>query len=96
MEIHVERLLGRRVLDTRGRSLGRIEEILAERDGRDWVIRGYVLGLGGLIERLAAGAIVQALLGPVAVRRRRRTIPWHELDLSDPERPRLRSGRYPL
>ena len=92
MEMHVERLLGRCVLDTHGRNVGRIEEIQAEREGRDYVIRGYVLGVGGLIERLAAGAILRALLGPLAIRPRRRTISWNELDLDDPERPRLRSA----
>ena len=38
MEMHVERLLGRCVLDTHGRNVGRIEEIQAEREGRDYVI----------------------------------------------------------
>ncbi len=88
-EARVERLLGRPVVDARGRRVGRIEEIRAEREGGEWVVRGYVLGIDGLIERLAAGAIVQALLGALAARRRRRTIGWDELDLTDPGRPRL-------
>ena len=91
-EVRVERLLGRTVVDGRGRGVGRIEEIQAEREGPEWVVRGYVLGVDGLIERLAAGAIVQGLLGTLAGRRRRRTLGWDELDLSDPDRPRLRSS----
>jgi hypothetical protein len=91
-EVRVERLLGRTVIDARGRRVGRIEEIQAEREGPEWVVRGYVLGVDGLIERLAAGAIVAGLLGPLARRRRRRTIAWNELDLTDPGRPRLRSA----
>lgn len=90
-EVRVERLLGRLVRDGRGRHVGRIEEIRAEREGDEWVVRGYVLGLGGLIERLAAGAIARAVLGPLARRRRRRDLAWAELDLADPERPRLRA-----
>ena len=89
-EVHVERLLGRMVVDDRGGRVGRIEEIQANREGREWVVRGYVVGVGGLIERLAAGGIARALLGPLAARPRRRTIPWTDLDLADPERPRLR------
>ena len=94
MEAHVEQLLGRSVVDAHGRRVGRIEEIRTERKGPHWVVRSYVLGLDGLLERLAAGAITQALLGPLGGRRRRRrTIGWNELDLSDPERPRLRAVR---
>jgi hypothetical protein len=91
-EVHVERLLGRPVVDGRGRRIGRIEEIHAEREGPEWVVRGYVIGVDGLIERLAAGGIARALLGSLAPGRRHRTLAWHELDLSDPERPRLRSA----
>jgi hypothetical protein len=89
-EIRAERLLGCLVRDARGRRVGRIEEIQAEREGPEWVVRGYVVGVDGLIERLAAGGIAQALLGSLARRRRSRTLGWNELDLSDPERPRLR------
>jgi hypothetical protein len=89
-EVRVERLLGCMVIDERGHRVGRIEEIQAEREGLEWIVRGYVLGVGGLIERLAAGGIAQALLGALAVRQRRRTIRWNDLDLADPERPRLR------
>jgi hypothetical protein len=90
-ELRVERLLGRSVVDAHGRRVGRIEEVQAEREGAEWVVRRYVLGLDGLLERLAAGAIVQGLVGTtLARRRRRRTIEWNELDLNDPDRPRLR------
>jgi hypothetical protein len=92
MQVALEKLLGRTVIDGRGRRVGRIEEIQAEREGPEWVVRGYVLGVDGLIERLAAGAIVQGLLGTLAGQRRRRTVAWDELDLSDPDRPRLRSS----
>ena len=88
MRAHVERLLGRRVVDARGRRVGRIEEVRADRDGPNWVVREYVLGLDSLVERLAAGAIVHALFGSLAWRRR--TFAWDEIDLRDPERPGLR------
>ena len=55
-------------------------------------MRGYVIGVGGLIERLAAGGIAQALLGSFVPAHRHRTLAWHELDLADPDRPRLRSA----
>ena len=91
-EVRVERLIGRIVVDAHGRRIGRIEEVQAEREGGEWVVRGYVLGVDGLLERLAAGAIVQGIVGTLAGERRRRRIGWDELDLSDPDRPRLRSA----
>ena len=88
-EVHLERLLGRRVLDTRGRPAGRIEAVHADRHDGEWLVLEYVLGVDGLVERLAAGALVAALLGRWAPERQRHTVPWDALDLDDPERPRL-------
>jgi sporulation protein YlmC with PRC-barrel domain len=88
-EVHVEQLVGRRVLDTRGRPVGRLHEVRAERVEGDWIVTDYVLGVGGLIERLAAGALVASVLGAWAPRPKRHVIPWDALDLSEPERPRL-------
>jgi hypothetical protein len=56
------------------------------------VVKTYVIGVDGLLERLAAGAIAQGIVGTLAGARRRRRIGWDELDLSDPDRPRLRTA----
>ena len=88
-EVHVERLLGRRVLNLRGHPIGRIEEVRAERQDGEWIVHEYVLGTGGLVERLAAGALVASFLGRWAPKPERHTVPWTALDLTDPERPRL-------
>jgi hypothetical protein len=90
MEVRLELLLGRRVRDAGGRDIGRIEEVRVERRDSDWLVSDYVLGVGGLLERLAAGTIARAVLGPLARRAQRRTVPWADLDISDPEHPRLR------
>jgi len=89
-EIHLEQLVGRRVVDARGRHIGRIEEVRAERRDAEWIVGDYVLGIGGLVERLAAGELVSNVLGRLAREAERHTVPWDELDLTDPERPRLR------
>ena len=80
-EVRVERLLGRRVRATNGRVVGRIEEIRAEKRGQAHVVAGYELGEAGWLERMGLGR----LLG----RREGRLARWDQLDLSDPERPRL-------
>src|SRR5204862_7631863 len=89
-EVTLERLLGRRVLDARGRLVGRLEEVRAERDDGEWIVREYVLGVGGLLERLAADGLVASLLGRWAPEVDRYIVPWDALDLADPERPRLK------
>ena len=89
-EIHLEQLVGRRVVDARGRHIGRIEEVRAERRDAEWIVGDYVLGIGGLVERLAAGELVSNVLGRLAREAERHTVPWDELDLTDPERPRTR------
>ena len=89
VEIRLEQLIGRRVVDGSGRVVGRLEVVHAEREDGEWIVREYVLGVGGLVERLAAGGVVASLLGRFAPEPRRHVVPWDALDLSDVERPRL-------
>jgi hypothetical protein len=84
-ELRLDRLLGRRVLAGNGQSVGRLEEFRAEKRGTGWVITEYVIGSAGLLKRL--GVAVKLLFGRrgggyVAV--------WDQLDISDPDHPRLR------
>jgi hypothetical protein len=90
-EIHIELLLGRRVRGVSGRWVGRIEEICAEQDNGELVVREFHLGSYALFERLSASIIGRLLLrwlGPDR-RIRGRRVPWDKLDLSDPEKPAL-------
>ena len=88
-EVRLERLIGRRVVDVRGRPLGRLEEVHAERQDGEWIVREYVLGVGGLMQRLSAEGLMASLLGRWAPKVERYTMPWDMLDVGDPERPRL-------
>src|SRR5690349_2357227 len=89
-ELALERLLGRRVRDAGGRHAGRLEEVHAHRRGGEVVVTEWVLGTAGLIERLSLGPVLRALLGTrLYPHSARYTVAWDELDLSDPERPRL-------
>jgi ribosomal 30S subunit maturation factor RimM len=49
--IHIEDLLDRRVVDEKGRRLGRIHEVVAQRERDHYVVREYRLGSGALIDR---------------------------------------------
>lgn len=80
-EARVERLIGRRVLDLRGRSIGRLEEIRAEPDHDGYRVSEYLIGSYGLIERLAMTRLWRRARGYRAR--------WDQIDLSDPDCPRL-------
>ena len=86
-EIHIELLLGRRVLGLDGEPVGRIEEVCAEPRGGDLAITEYHVGAYAALERLSASSM--RLFGFGRQRRRGHRVPWDKLDLSDPEHPRL-------
>jgi hypothetical protein len=84
-EVHLELLLGRRVRDSRGRAAGRIEEVRAEREDLDCIVREFHLGPHALVERLSL-PLVRIFRGREHGLRR---VPWDRLDLRDPDHPRL-------
>ncbi len=91
-EIHLELLLGKAVLDSTGKAIGRIEEVRAEQQGEEWVVQEYLIGYAAVLERLSAwtvGLEILHLLGAHKILGGY-TIPWDKLDLSDPNKPRLR------
>jgi sporulation protein YlmC with PRC-barrel domain len=95
--VRVEDLLGRVVVGTDGERAGRLQEIRTQRDGDDLVVREYLLGPFGLMERLAAAPFVRGGLRPFGVRAIGGwRVPWDKLDLSDPHHPRLTCRRDEL
>lgn len=82
-EIHLERLLGRRVHDNQGRVIGRIEEFeLAVANG-ETIITEFHLGPSALWERLGGAALHLPFLRALPWRPTRRQIAWQHMDLSD-------------
>jgi len=79
-KIHFELLLGKMVRDSEGVRVGRILSVTAEMKGESCVVREYHLGTAALLSRL----------GIATFQREPRRVPWELMDLSDPERPRLR------
>jgi sporulation protein YlmC with PRC-barrel domain len=91
--VRVQALVGELVYDVNGARVGRIRSIQAESEGEDCVVREYHLGGAALLYRLGLSAL--RLVGwhghgkPLCV-------PWDQLDISDPERPRLRCTKEEL
>lgn len=90
-EIHLELLLKKPVLDSTGEAIGRIQEVRAEKQGSQWVVKEYLLGTAALLERLSAHTIALRILQLFGASKipGSYSIPWDKLDLTDPEKPRL-------
>ena len=89
-EVALELLLGRRVRDPDGVSLGRLEEVVAEHEGNDLLVRAYLVGRHALAERFGGGRLMSALARLLTRGRGYEglIVPWHAMDLADPARPR--------
>jgi len=81
--VHLEDLLGRKVVAQDGQAVGRVEEEQAQRHGGDHEATEFLIGGGALLERWS---IVRRLF-----RSHDRTIVarWDQIDISRPRKPRL-------
>ena len=92
-EVRLELLVGRRVYDADGECVGRVEEVRAEIDGADHVVREDHVGKLAVAERLLGGGrMMRALLRHLSGHRlwTGYVVPWRDMDLSDPMRPCVR------
>jgi len=88
--LHVELLLGKKVLALNGQSVGRLEEIRAETQRGYFYVSEFLVGSYAVLERLAAWRIGRAVLRVLGAKRQEGyRIRWDQLDLSDPQHPRL-------
>jgi hypothetical protein len=92
MDLNVELLLGTTVRDANGEKVGRIEDFRAEQGGKSCHVQSYLIGASALIQRLSAWALVRPIHRALRGRKLYSVyeVPWQEMDLSDPKRPRLR------
>lgn len=96
-EINVELLIGRKVVDSDGKKVGRIEEISAERGDESCAVEAYYVGTRALLVRIAQWAAPSGASGYIESKMLRPfRIPWDQMDLSDPERPRTTVSRDQL
>jgi len=91
--VRLQELVGKLVLDVNGARVGRIRCVRAERDGDDCVVREYEIGAAALLSRFGISAL--SLIGwPLG--REPLCVPWNQLDVSDPQRLRLRCAKEEL
>jgi hypothetical protein len=83
-DIPLDRLLGRLVLARDNQPVGRLHDFRTERHANEYIVNEYVIGAGGLLERLGLG--MRLIVG---LRPHGRIARWDQLDIGDPEHPRL-------
>ena len=98
MDVNVELLLGTKVYDVNGEKVGRIEEFRAEQKGSSCYVESYMIGASALVERMSAWTLVRPIKRMLKARHIYSAfeVPWQEMDLSDPKRPRLRIAKKDL
>jgi sporulation protein YlmC with PRC-barrel domain len=91
-EVRLEDLLGKTVRNQYGRAIGCIEDLRVEPDGEDYLVTEFLIGPLERLRRLLAfmGQVPTFRALGLGRERQVRPMPWHWIDLSDPERPVLR------
>ena len=94
--INAELLFDHVIVDSQGRKVGRIEEIVTETDGGEQVVTEYHTGGFGFFEHLSAVAVGEWVFKLFRKRSRGYVIRWDQLDITDPKRPLLLCPRSEL
>ncbi len=91
-EVRLERLLGKLVVDAYGLPFGRIEDVIAEPHGDEYLVTHIMIGPNSRLAQLLASAHELPTLRALGLghRPRIRLVPWSWFDLTDPDRPQLR------
>ena len=90
-EIHLELLIGKRVFALNGQPVGRLEEVRAQLNERNYCyVTEFLTGSYAVFERLSLWRIGRAILRTLHVRKEGYRIRWEQLDLSDPSHPQLK------
>ena len=90
-EVHLEILLGKMVIDQKGKRIGRIAGVRAEKTNDEWTVHEYLAGsVAGANRSLPwkIGLLFLRFLGAKKIQPTLR-IRWDQLDLSNPAKPRL-------
>jgi len=97
-ELLAEQLFGRAVRDAENEVLGRIVDIRAGDEEGDFVVRYYLVGPARNASRLSIDNLAYRMLALLGLDfgARSYAVPWQDMDLSDPLRPRVRKVRSAL
>jgi sporulation protein YlmC with PRC-barrel domain len=87
--VRLEDFVGQPVCDADGRKIGHLHEARARPQGDELVVVDYLVGPAGWLERFSLAGVGRAVLGIFGFAGTRGyVVPWHNLDLSEPGKPR--------
>jgi sporulation protein YlmC with PRC-barrel domain len=95
-EVHVERLLGRRVRDVDGVVVGRVEELCVEFVDGEPAVTEFHLGGAALLERMRGFIRQLPFFSQLPWTRTLYRVPWRDMDLADEHHPRVRRRKSEL
>jgi sporulation protein YlmC with PRC-barrel domain len=98
VDVNIEFLLGKKVRDSQGNKVGRIEEFRVTETDKACLLDGYLIGTSALVDRLSAWTLVRPIARLLRNRRLLTVyeVPWQDMDLSDLDHPILRVERKTL
>ena len=95
-EVHVEQLLGKKVHDSEDRLIGRLEEFHIEVVDDEHVVTEFLIGPEALLQRVGGFLLRLPILRLIPMSKREYCVSWTLMDLTDPDRPRVRARRDEL
>ncbi|MEO6877784.1 MAG: hypothetical protein ABI205_04840 [Gemmatimonadaceae bacterium] len=95
-EVHVERLLARRVRDADGVDVGRLEEFRVEVIDGEASITEFHIGGGAFVERIVGFAAELPFISMLPIPRYEYRVSWRDIELSNERPPRLRVRKAEL
>jgi hypothetical protein len=95
-ELHVERIIGRKVCDAAGAAIGRIGELIVENVDGEYVVTEVHVGAAALLERVGAFVTQLPYFALIRIPRWEYRLTWDQFDWTDPSRPRLRVRKAEL
>jgi sporulation protein YlmC with PRC-barrel domain len=95
-ELHVEQLLGKKVRDTDGRVVGRLEEFHVEVVDGEHVVTEFLIGPAAALARVGIFLTQLPFFGYVPMPKKEYCVSWTLMDLTDPDRPAVRARRDEL
>ena len=89
-ELHLELILGRKVYDSENRSVGRLEEVIAEQQGDELVVKEYLVGSTAMLQRLSISGLGRTFLGLLGAKENTGyRVPWDKIDFTQTDKLRL-------
>ena len=95
-ELHVERLIGKKVRDAGGEVVGRIGEFIVEHLDGDYVLTEVHVGPAAMLERVGGFVTQLPFFAVIRLAQWQYHIAWDQFDWTHPDEPRLKVRKKEL